>query len=117
MTVNMKGDNTIEPDETFLVNLSGPTNAAIKDGQGIGTIRNDDGSGVAALGVTLSGPAVVRVPLPMGIQTQSKSPRLQKSVLEPRATGRATASDLDAIAGELAAMAQVQNKRPGMGVS
>jgi hypothetical protein len=36
------GDNTNEPDETFFLNLSDPTNATISDGQGIGTIINDD---------------------------------------------------------------------------
>ena len=35
-------DNTFEPDETFFVNLSNPTNATIADGQGQGTINNDD---------------------------------------------------------------------------
>ena len=31
-----------EPDETFLVNLSNPTNATIAVGQGVGTIVDDD---------------------------------------------------------------------------
>jgi hypothetical protein len=31
-----------EPDETFFVNLSNPRKAKIKDGQGVGTIVNDD---------------------------------------------------------------------------
>ena len=35
-------DNTFEPDETFFVNLINPTNATIADGQGQGTITNDD---------------------------------------------------------------------------
>ena len=38
VTVNVKGDTTIEPDETFFVNLSSPTNAVITDSQGMGTI-------------------------------------------------------------------------------
>ncbi|MGQ0618861.1 MAG: Calx-beta domain-containing protein [Panacagrimonas sp.] len=40
--VTVKGDSTREPNETYRVNLSGPANATIADGQGIGTIRNDD---------------------------------------------------------------------------
>lgn len=36
------GDPNIEPDETFVVNLSSPVNATIADGQGIGTIKDDD---------------------------------------------------------------------------
>ena len=31
-----------EPDETFFVNLSNPSNATIADGQGLGTITDDD---------------------------------------------------------------------------
>jgi hypothetical protein len=36
------GDGIDELDERFFVNLSGATNATISDGQGTGTIRNDD---------------------------------------------------------------------------
>ncbi len=42
VTVLVNGDTTFEPNETFFVNLSTPTNATILDGQGIGTINNDD---------------------------------------------------------------------------
>ncbi len=34
--------HTPEPDETFFVNLTSPTNATISDIQGLGTIQNDD---------------------------------------------------------------------------
>jgi len=43
ISVSVKSDSTDEPDETFLVNLSTPTNATILDGQGVGTIVDDDG--------------------------------------------------------------------------
>ncbi len=46
VTVSVKGDDIVEPTETFAVNLSAPVNAVIGDGQGIGTIFNDDGAGV-----------------------------------------------------------------------
>jgi chitinase len=36
------GDNTLEPDETFVVNLSNPVNATIGDGQGQCTLVNND---------------------------------------------------------------------------
>ena len=42
ITVKVKGDRTKEPDETFFVNLSAPKRATIADGQGLGTILNDD---------------------------------------------------------------------------
>jgi len=40
MLVN--GDRLGEPNETFVVNLSAPTNATIADGEGIGTILDDE---------------------------------------------------------------------------
>jgi hypothetical protein len=46
VSVTVKGDTTVEPDETFTVNLSGATNANIGDSQGVGTITNDDGATV-----------------------------------------------------------------------
>src|SRR5207302_532535 len=42
ITVLVNGDTKFEPNETFLVNLSSPTNATVADNQGIGTIANDD---------------------------------------------------------------------------
>jgi serralysin len=42
VTVNVNGDTKFEPNETFFVNLSSATNATIVDGDGQGTIVNDD---------------------------------------------------------------------------
>jgi uncharacterized repeat protein (TIGR01451 family) len=39
-------DGDEEPDETFTVNLESPENATIADGEGLGTILNDDGPSV-----------------------------------------------------------------------
>jgi hypothetical protein len=43
ITVVVDGNNTLEIDKTFVVNLTSATNAFIADGQGVGTIVNDDG--------------------------------------------------------------------------
>jgi uncharacterized delta-60 repeat protein len=78
ISVPINGDTLYEPDETFFVNLSNPTNAVIVKAQGVGTILNDDvpnmqftksnytvneGAGSAAVVVTrggdLSGAATV----------------------------------------------------------
>lgn len=40
--VTVKGDSVVEPNETFVVNLTGATGATIADNQATGTIRNDD---------------------------------------------------------------------------
>jgi probable HAF family extracellular repeat protein len=42
VTVQVVGDRLPEPNETFVVNLSSPTNAVIANGQGVGTIRDDE---------------------------------------------------------------------------
>jgi urease beta subunit len=43
VTVQVNGDTTVEPDETFNLNLANATgNATIADAQGVGTIVNDD---------------------------------------------------------------------------
>src|SRR5262249_18480477 len=42
VTVAVRGDRLVEADETFAVNLSSPTNAIISDGQGVGSIVDDE---------------------------------------------------------------------------
>ena len=42
ISVTINGDTTVEPDEMFKVLLSGEVNATIGDGEGIGTITNDE---------------------------------------------------------------------------
>ncbi len=42
ITVLVNGDRLAEPDEAFVVNLSSPTNATVADGQGAGTIVDDE---------------------------------------------------------------------------
>jgi hypothetical protein len=42
VTVHVNGDTSVEPDETFAVNLSNAAGATIADGQATGTIVNDD---------------------------------------------------------------------------
>ncbi len=41
--VNVVGEGVVEANETFVVNLSAPSGATLADGQGRGTILNDDG--------------------------------------------------------------------------
>jgi len=47
ISVTINGDTTVEPNETFFVNLLGATNGGtIVDAQGLGTIANDDSAAV-----------------------------------------------------------------------
>lgn len=48
VSVTVNGDMTDEPNETFFVNLSGVTGAAVSDPQGLGTITNDDAPAASA---------------------------------------------------------------------
>jgi uncharacterized repeat protein (TIGR01451 family) len=50
INISVNGDTLPEPNETFFVNLVNATNADIADGQGIGTINDDDASGVIQFG-------------------------------------------------------------------
>jgi hypothetical protein len=52
VAVTVNGDTTVEPDETFFVNLSNPMNATIADSQGQATIVNDDLSPNVACTIT-----------------------------------------------------------------
>ncbi|HMR63279.1 MAG TPA: choice-of-anchor D domain-containing protein [Anaerolineae bacterium] len=56
INVTINSDILAEPDEDFLVNLSGATNAVIADGQGRGLIQTDDSAYQPALKITLDGP-------------------------------------------------------------
>ena len=46
VSVPLIGDTQVEPDETFSLNLSNPEGAVVADGQGIGTILDDDANPV-----------------------------------------------------------------------
>jgi len=53
--VTINGDTSVEPNETFTVNLSAAVGAVIADGQGVGTLINDDGVAFLSNGVPVSG--------------------------------------------------------------
>jgi CSLREA domain-containing protein len=46
ITVPVVGELTVETDEQFNLNLSAPVNATLSDGQGVGTIKDDDNGGL-----------------------------------------------------------------------
>lgn len=45
IVININGDTALEANESFFVNLTGAANATISDGQGTGTLTNDDAAG------------------------------------------------------------------------
>src|SRR5882724_13302005 len=52
--VTVNGDLNIEPNETFLVNVTNLSGATVLDGQGQGTIQNDDSPAVSINDVTMA---------------------------------------------------------------
>ncbi|HZH33801.1 MAG TPA: Calx-beta domain-containing protein, partial [Pyrinomonadaceae bacterium] len=50
ISVSVRGDTSIEPDETFFLNLSSPVNVVLQNAQAIGTIVNDDSNARRANG-------------------------------------------------------------------
>ena len=51
VTVQVNGDTSFEADETFIVRLSNPVNAFLTDGDGLGTIQNDDAAQIFLVNV------------------------------------------------------------------
>jgi uncharacterized repeat protein (TIGR01451 family) len=47
LAVPVNGDAVVEADETFFINISNVAGATIGDGQGLGTILNDDTAGIS----------------------------------------------------------------------
>ena len=96
-TVLITGDMTGEPDETFTVSLSGPSNAMLADDEAIGTIRNDEASPTLSIA-----PSNVSVLEGNGSSTEqifmvAMSPANSQEVTVAYATadGTATAADTD----------------------
>ena len=54
LSVTVNGDTLDEIDETYFVNLSAPANATIADGQGLGTIIDNDGPSISIDDVTVT---------------------------------------------------------------
>ncbi len=61
IVIQVNGDTTEEPDETFFVRLTSATNAGIVDAQGQGTILNDDVAPPLRLILDESGPGANQV--------------------------------------------------------
>jgi len=57
VSIGINGDVTVEPDETFFMNLGATAGATIADNQGVGTIINDDG--LASPGISINDVTVI----------------------------------------------------------
>ena len=116
ITVGVLGDVLHEANETFVVNLTVPANAAIADGQGVGTITDDDGVPSLSIadvtiieGNTGSANAVFTVSL-------SAASGQAVTVNYATANGTATATDYTAGSGTLTFAAGVTSQTVTVGV-
>ncbi|MEJ1931239.1 Calx-beta domain-containing protein [Nostoc sp. NIES-2111] len=88
LNVAVIGDLTIEPNETFLVNLSNATNATIADNQAVGTITNDD----TLPTVSINDITVVEGQTPQAVLTVTLSSASSQPVTVQYATAPVTAT-------------------------
>jgi hypothetical protein len=138
ITVQVKGDLFVEPNETLALNLSSPVNATIADSQGLGTILNDDlagpppppdqapritvpanltaeAQGFAGAPVTFSSSAVDRLgrPLPVGCNPPTGS---TFSLGETAVTCTATDPEVNATAAKSFKISVLDRTPPTIGV-
>jgi probable HAF family extracellular repeat protein len=97
ITVLVNGDRLAEPNETFFVNLSSATNATIADGQGVGTIMDDEPH-ITITDVTKSEGKKGKTTLFTFTVTLSAAYDQTVTMSFLTATGTATTSDSDYIA-------------------
>jgi uncharacterized repeat protein (TIGR01451 family) len=97
VTVGIKGDTTVEPDETFFCNITKPSNASLGDAQGVGTILNDDAEPTPSITVSDVSAAENAGPLTFTLEL-SPAPTQAGTVTISTAPNTATGVDYDAIA-------------------
>src|SRR5438034_11610309 len=91
LPISVNGDTLNEANETFFVNLSSQVNAALTDGQGVGTINNDDPLPSLAINdvtVTEGNSGTVNAVFTVSLFPRSEERRVGK---EGRSDGTATA--------------------------
>jgi len=95
VAVNVNGDTKFEPNETFTVMLSAPTNATIVAGTGTGTIQNDDAAPTISIGnVTAAEGTSGTTPFAFAV-TLSNASDQPVTVNYTTADGTATTADND----------------------
>ena len=75
LSVTVNGDTLDEIDETYFVNLSAPVNATIGDGQGVGTINDNDGPSISIDDATVAEGDVGTVNADFDVTLSAPSPQ------------------------------------------
>ncbi|WP_293395863.1 Calx-beta domain-containing protein, partial [Nevskia sp.] len=92
VNVTVNGDTAVEPDETFVVNLSNPSGATIADSQGFGTIVNDDAAATPTLSINDASATEGNSGVKNFAFTVSLSPAATTAVTVTAATSNGTAA-------------------------
>jgi hypothetical protein len=95
VTVQVNGDVAPEPNQTFVVNLTSPVNAALADAQGQGTILDDDGFVPTVTPTPSITPTPSRTPTPTATATRTLTPTATATptrTATPTATATSTAT-------------------------
>src|SRR6185436_565966 len=87
--ISVNGDTLYEPDETLQVTLSGAINAFIADGQGVGTIANDDTAPSLSIGDVIVAEGNIGTKLATFTITLSAASSFQTSVAYATSDGTA----------------------------
>ena len=74
ITVPVKGDSVVEPDENFFVKLSGARNASVANATGVGTILNDDVAVTAPVAVNDSNATDLVTPVSGNVLANDTNP-------------------------------------------
>jgi hypothetical protein len=112
VAVSVVADTAVEADETFLVNLSGPVNAAIADGQAVGTIFDDDATSLSRIEISHGTELVTDLaaqPGPVADQDYyrlGQEPRTSYEVVVDAASGDVVPLSLDRLAADNSTVVQ-----------
>ncbi len=104
--VGVVGDTAVEPDETFTVNLSNAVGATLADGQGLGTISDDDAPPL--LGLELAHGMSLTRALGSAADTfrLAQAPRASYEVVVDAASGDVSPVILERLAADLSSVLQ-----------
>ena len=100
VTVTVRGDTKFEPDENFFVNLSNVNaNATISDGQGVGTIVNDDTAALPVVSITATDANAAEAGPNVGVMRIARSGGNNTLALSIQTTRGGTATNITDYAG------------------
>jgi Calx-beta domain len=108
VVVSVVGDSTVEPDETFVLNLSGASGATLADAQGAGAIADDDAPPLAGVELAHGSMLVRSLQGTPGAETfrLAQAPRASYELLLDAASGDISPAVLERLAADQSTVLQ-----------